>query len=333
MRQIAAFSLALLLLTGCGAGPAEEKPAGTDSIGTEPAAAPAVATEAEVRALYASYEDRYREILEITPWEGDFLVRFGEDSYPARFDWVYGATGVRRPLAFDYEGVAEYEITGAAAVRFLTDGVSSIDGYRSFPYWASADLSGTYDENGQAQDYSPHQWPPSAGTETYWAPVDEAHSFGMFGRREAVASAQVEISGVALSFAPLADGSDFVAAFCAPPFTDVAYNAAGRRLTITCHDTFLDSGELTPDVAEAGYDAAWLRENTSLYPEDFPAGSLSGSCPLIESAAIAQAGDDAVVTLTLAQGKGDLTYTVEEGYQGPADTGPYFRVKLRADSD
>jgi len=39
-----------------------------------------------------------------------------------------------------------------------------------------------------------------------------------------------------------------------------------------------------------------------------------------------------VVTLVLMAADDPLFYTVEEGYQGPADTGPYFRLKLRAGS-
>ncbi|SFP05425.1 hypothetical protein SAMN05216343_102159 [Oscillibacter sp. PC13] len=333
MKCVTALLASLLLLTSCSAPPEAASSLGAAQKSNGAAVQAAVTSEEEVRALYAADTNSYRAVQSVTPYEGDFLVCLGDNGYPTRFDWVYGATGIRRPLAFDYEGVVQVEILDTASIQALTDGVSTINGYRSFPHWVYADLSGLYDGTGQTgTDYDPYAWPPTAYTEPYWAAVTEPHSFGMFGRREAVSFAQVECSGFALSFAPLADGSDFSSAFCAPPGTDIAYDALSRTLTVTCRDTFLDSGELDPAMAEAGYTAEWLQENNSLYPEDFPSGSLAGSCPLVESAAIAQVGNDAVVTLVLMATDDPLFYTVEEGYQGPADTGPYFRLKLRAGS-
>ena len=136
-----------------------------------------------------------------------------------------------------------------------------------------------------------------------------------------------------VAFAPLADGSDFVAAYCEIPYTEVALSEDGMTLTVTMHDTFLSSGALSKDV-----DLDFLKEYGSLYPESFPAGELAGSCTLIENADLRQDGNNAVLTVTLADGPihgrnfgdGYYRFTAETGYTGIADTGPYLRVTLNA---
>ena len=49
----------------------------------------------------------------------------------------------------------------------------------------------------------------------------------------------------------------------------------------------------------------------------------------MESSYVVQSGDDAVVMLVLAECEEPVQYTVETGYEGPADTAPYLRLKLR----
>ena len=107
-------------------------------------------------------------------------------------------------------------------------------------------------------------------------------------------------------------------------------------LTVTMHDTFLSSGTLSKDV-----DPDFLKEYGSLYPESFPAGELAGSCTLIENADLRQDGNNAVLTVTLADGPihgrnfgdGYYRFTAETGYTGIADTGPYLRVTLNATTE
>ena len=159
---------------------------------------------------------------------------------------------------------------------------------------------------------------------------------GMQGRREAIRSAQVDAGGLTVAFAPLADGSDFVAAYCEIPYTEVALSEDGMTLTVTMHDTFLSSGTLSKDV-----DPDFLKEYGSLYPESFPAGELAGSCTLIENADLRQDGNNAVLTVTLADGPihgrnfgdGYYRFTAETGYTGIADIGPYLRVTLNATNE
>ena len=158
---------------------------------------------------------------------------------------------------------------------------------------------------------------------------------GMQGRREAVRSAQVDAGGVTVAFAPLADGSDFVAAYCEIPYTLVSLPENGNVLSITFYDTFLDSGKLADGVT-----TDYLHSYGSLYPEDFPAGELAGSCVLIKKAEIAQEGNNVVLTLTLdtdrlsedpLKGEDDayFLFTADTSHTGIADNGPYFRLQLR----
>ena len=106
-------------------------------------------------------------------------------------------------------------------------------------------------------------------------------------------------------------------------------------LSITFYDTFLDSGKLAESVT-----TDYLHSYGSLYPEDFPAGELTGSCVLIQKAEIAQEGNNVVLTLTLdtdrlpesplkGDGNSYFLFTAGTDYTGIADNGPYFRLQLR----
>lgn len=193
-----------------------------------------------------------------------------------------------------------------------------------------------YDEQGRDRGYDPYVSPGIGSSEIYWAGAGERYSMGMQGRREAIRSAQIDAGGLTVAFAPLADGSDFVAAYCEIPYTEVALSEDGMTLTVTMHDTFLSSGTLSKDV-----DPDFLKEYGSLYPENFPAGELAGSCTLIENADLRQDGNNAVLTVTLADGPihgrnfgdGYYRFTAETGYTGIADIGPYLRVTLNATNE
>lgn len=320
-KQVLCALLAALTLCGC-----SQKPAPSAGGSAPASSAPAeeertpVTTEAEVRALYGA---EATSIVSVTPYEGDFLVRM--DFAGPVLDWVYGKSGVRRELMLLTEGITSVEICAAGYVNVLTDGVSIHNGHRSFPHYETASILNRYNEYGDALPYGDGHSDVD-GRQTYWAPITEAHSLGMEGRREALSGAQLEVSGLSLSFGPLADGSDFASAYCWVPDTEISYDERNRTLTVTCHVTYLDSGELNK---ESGVDEAYLRENGSIYPADFPEGPLAGRCRLVESSYVTQSGDDAVILLVLAECEEQVQYTVETGYEGPADTAPYLRLKLR----
>ena len=249
-------------------------------------------------------------------------------------DWVYGQSGIRRRLLFLYEPLLNCNIKGQASIEVVTGGPNSINGVPGFPHVENVSLNLVYDEQGMPLDYDPYASGGVNGSETYWANAGESYSMSMAGRREAVRSAQIDAGGVTVAFAPLADGSDFTAAYCEIPYTEVSLPENGNVLFVTFHDTFLDSGELADGVT-----GEFLHSYGSLYPEDFPAGELSGSCVLIQKAEIAQEGSNVVLTLTLdtdrlsedplGNGDGYFQFTAGTGCTGVADNGPYFRLQLR----
>lgn len=345
MKNLLSLTLAVLLLlslTACGEAPAQGSGSAGASADSSQAAPPAaepgpVTTEEEVRALYAAdYEadPTYPAIQSVEAYQGDFLVTLGTDS--VCLDWVYGQSGLRRRMLCLSEQLLQCEITGVASVKVVTGGPNIFNGVPGFPHVETATLSSLYDAQGHELDYSFYSAPDIGGSGTYWANAGESYPMGMAERREAVRSAQIDAGGLTVAFAPLADGSDFIAAYCEIPYTEVALSQDGLTLTLTMHDTFLDSGKLADGVS-----TDFLAEYGSLYPESFPAGELTGSCALIRRAEIRQDGDNVVLTVTLdgsrahtdGLGDGYFQFTAETGYTGIADIGPYLRVRLRVTNE
>ena len=341
MKKLISLTLAALLLlnlAACGESSVSNPSgsSGDSSSSADPAQPDAfspVTTEAEVRALYG---DDASLITSIEAYQGDFLVKLGTDEDCPSLDWVYGQSGIRRRMLWLDTPLLRCEIESQATVRVVTGGPNIYNGVPGFPRVELATLCLLYDEQGRDRDYDPYVSPGTGSSETYWAGAGERYSMGMQGRREAIRSAQIDAGGLTVAFAPLADGSDFVAAYCEIPYTEVALSEDGMTLTVTMHDTFLNSGTLSKDV-----DPDFLKEYGSLYPESFPAGELAGSCTLIENADLRQDGNNAVLTVTLADGPihgrnfgdGYYRFTAETGYTGIADTGPYLRVTLNATNE
>ena len=339
MKKILSLALAALLLlslAACGEGPAPGSAASGSSYSAGSAQTEVltpVTTEDEIRALYG---DDASLITSIEAYQGDFLVKLGTDEDCPSLDWVYGQSGIRRRMLWLDEPLLQCQIESQATVRVVTGGPNTYNGVPGFPHVELATLSLLYDEQGRDRGYDPYVSPGIGSSEIYWAGAGERYSMGMQGRREAIRSAQIDAGGLTVAFAPLADGSDFVAAYCEIPYTEVGLSEDGMTLTVTMHDTFLSSGTLSKDV-----DPDFLKEYGSLYPESFPAGELVGSCTLIENADLRQDGNNAVLTVTLADGPihgrnfgdGYYRFTAETGYTGIADIGPYLRVTLNATNE
>ena len=341
MKKILSLALAALLLlslAACGDGPAPSSSGSSGDVSSSAGSSPAdvlspVTTEEEVRALYEGDEDG--AILSVEEYQGDFLVTL-DIGDATILDWVYGQSGIRRRMLWLDEPVIHCEIREQASVKVITGGPNIYNGVPGFPHVETAALGLTYDEQGRELPYDLYGSPSTTGSSTYWAGAGESYPMGMQGRREAIRSAQIDAGGLTVAFAPLADGSDFVAAYCEIPYTEVGLSEDGMTLTVTMHDTYLDCGKLGKDV-----DTTFLKDYGSLYPESFPAGELAGSCALIEKAELRQDGNNAVLTVTLAKGPihgqsfgdGYYRFTAETGYTGIADTGPYLRVTLNATNE
>ena len=327
--SLALAALLLLSLAACGEAPAPSSSASSAGSSQADALTP-VTSEAEVRALYENEGEA--AVVSIQEYQGDYLVTLEEDGGAFRLEWVYGQSGIRRQMLWLDEPILSCEIGYRASIEVVTGGPSVYDGYLSFPHVERSALDSAFDELGRELPYSPYDRAISSSG-TYWAGAGESYPMGTEGRREAIRSAQIDAEGLTVAFAPLADGSDFLAAACTVPHTEVGLSEDGLTLTVTMHDTFLDSGTLAE-----GVDTDFLREYGSLYPESFPAGALAGSCVLIEKAELRQVGNDAVLTATLdasrlhgaTLGDSAFRFTAETGYTGPGDAGVFLRIMLRA---
>ena len=296
MKKLISLAMAVLLLlnlAACGDGPAPSSSgsSGDSSSSADPAQPDAfspVTTEAEVRALYG---DDASLITSIEAYQGDFLVKLGTDEDCPSLDWVYGQSGIRRRMLWLDTPLLRCEIESQASVRVVTGGPNIYNGVPRFPRVELATLCLLYDEQGRDRGYDPYVSPSTGSSEIYWAGAGESYPMGMQGRREAIRSAQVDAGGLTVAFAPLADGSDFVAAYCEIPYTEVALSEDGMTL--------------------------------------------------IENADLRQDGNNAVLTVTLADGPihgrnfgdGYYRFTAETGYTGIADIGPYLRVTLNATNE
>lgn len=296
MKKLISLTLAALLLlnlAACGES-SVSNPSGSsgDSSSSadppQPDAFSPVTTEAEVRALYG---DDASLITSIEAYQGDFLVKLGTDEDCPSLDWVYGQSGIRRRMLWLDTPLLRCEIESQASVRVVTGGPNIYNGVPGFPRVELATLSLLYDEQGRDRGYDPYVSPGISSSEIYWAGAGERYSMGMQGRREAIRSAQIDAGGLTVAFAPLADGSDFTAAYCEIPYTEVALSEDGMTL--------------------------------------------------IENADLRQDGNNAVLTVTLADGPihgrnfgdGYYRFTAETGYTGIADIGPYLRVTLNATNE
>ena len=296
MKKLISLTLAALLLlnlAACGESSVSNPSgsSGDSSSSADPAQPDAfspVTTEAEVRALYG---DDASLITSIEAYQGDFLVKLGTDEDCPSLDWVYGQSGIRRRMLWLDTPLLRCEIESQASVRVVTGGPNIYNGVPGFPRVELATLSLLYDEQGRDRGYDPYVSPGISSSEIYWAGAGERYSMGMQDRREAIRSAQIDAGGLTVAFAPLADGSDFTAAYCEIPYTEVALSEDGMTL--------------------------------------------------IENADLRQDGNNAVLTVTLADGPihgrnfgdGYYRFTAETGYTGIADIGPYLRVTLNATNE
>ena len=90
MKRLTSFFLFLLMLTGCTT-PEEPTPAPQAEPPAVEESKPLPITEESLRAEYEAQDFAVREIV---PYEGDFLVYYGNDPYGGIFQWVYGETGL-----------------------------------------------------------------------------------------------------------------------------------------------------------------------------------------------------------------------------------------------
>ena len=339
------LSLALMLPAGCGASGAELVPEEVVSPASAEAApstpedngyprVPLPVTEEAVRAVYEAEE---RVVLEITPYENDFLVWYGFDhGYRdetsryvdnSRFEWVYGTSGLRCPLLHCDRDVTSYEIPGSGAVEVLTgQRFANVSG-NGFPVTLRARAALALGEDGEPLPY----FVDSGVQETYWAPVSEGHTVGL-ERREVLVDARLTIDSLELVFGPPADPdglSGFYAAASWIPLVEISCDESGRQMTLTCRETALTSGD-PPRCDDADLQenyTQWLLDTGTELPTSFPAGTLTGANPFLQQAEVRERGGDTLITLTLTEDAG--LYTVETGQLLRNESRPYLRLTFQ----
>lgn len=357
MKKITAALLILTLLAGCAA-PVAESPAPTTEptpIPTEavsPAPTPAATqvptetpapagtffdalpvTEEAVRAFYTGGRTTPGypiTVVEVTPYEGDFLVEYtdydieGKESWSSILDWVFGESG-RVVRLTEMETFSSYEIKGQGQVFYTTgkyDGAS----WASLPRRYNVAVPGGAWEN-LATDMSSGLY---CYQTNYGSWIDPAQSLriAMFsGRYEQLCDARIDAEGLSFSFIPSTESMEafmsFFPACTSTPGFETSVDEASGIFTLRLYNTSLKSGALTGEMAEwiGGY-----QNYEDLYPRTIPEGSLGADNLFLTGVEIHQDGSDAVISAKLTDRAG--WFTVDCGNLG-YDNIPYLRLCFR----
>ena len=294
-----------------------------------PPGEPWALTEEDLPALY---EAEGYTVTEVRGYLDDFVVEYTYGgSEPRLLDWVFGETG-RRVYLTGLDADASYQITGPGEVRFTTGGVSSSTPWKGLP--ESGTVRVLVDAYGRVPEDAVQT---TLDTVETWLDPAEPFYMGWWengrpdtesGRFEQVYDARIDADGLSFSFIPNGDSQElfegfFPAATTIPSF-ETSFDPDRRVFTLRLHNTCLESGGAETDEIEE-----WIGEGTypkSLYPYSFPAGSLGRDSHFLRDVAIAEDGEDVVVTAVLAERA--YRFTVEVSNLG-FDNIPSFRIVFR----
>lgn len=335
MKRLLTLSLMLLLLTGCAA-PAEPAPTPqpTPPAAEEPAAEepapPAEPDAAEVitaESLRAEYEAAGFIVREVVPYQGDFLVYYGDLPEGGLFQWVYTDSGLRAPLLFSGREVLNYEILSPGYIRVLEGGNNIYNSAaQAFPVYECAFASLPVSSEGDP--FSDFHSSGNVHPEPYWAPLDISHTFGWGHGQVALVDVRVTTQGVEVVFGPTADNlSGFFVAASGIPVTTPVYDEASHTLTLRFRETRLSSGARTEFISESDQ---WAYEEFAALcqlPTVFPAGTVAGSNEFISSVEVREDGEDTLLILTLTEAA--QQYTAETGQLLGNESRPYLQLSLR----
>ena len=328
-RRVLPALLLTLLLCGCAA----RTPADTQTSPPPEESAPAAeydfavlpVRKDSIRTLYS--QEGY-EVRKITPYEGDYLVEYGDENDPdfSLLAWVFGQTGRRVQLA----GMSQFtacEIIGPGEVHYTTTGQDAGTPWNGLPQEATVRVLG--DETGKLV---PEWTDVETSYETVWLDPAQPLFIGateegpVYAQRyEQLYDARIDADGLSFSFIPNGDSMEkfqsfFPAATSIPGFS-TAFDPDSRMFTIRLYNTCLESGGTGADVDE------WLGDYPEdLYPYSFPAGSLGRDSHFLKDVTVAQDGEDVVVSAVLTDRA--WRFTVETSNLG-RDNIPSFRIVFR----
>lgn len=327
----------LLPLTACTPTAAQTTPPVPTVVATPtPTPTPERLTAEDVRA---SIEDERYRVRELTPYQGDFLAWVSDwgtgeetDGWSALY-WVFGDAGRRVWLNREItdQEISSYKITAPGTVEITVTG-ANVNVPVQGP-GGSYTVVVTVDSQGRVlSDYEEGQavvlWENQA--HGGWFPLDNPGYVSgepYFSERyEQVYEVRIGIDDLALSFIPSsAPGRfrNFFPASTSAPTSDCSFDPETRAFTIRLYNTTLKSGEASEEDLEWAGSIAPYGE---LYPRTIPEGSLGQGNHFIESATIAQDGEDAVITLTLTEAA--YAYKTDSGNMG-SDDFPYLRYSFR----
>lgn len=292
------------------------------------------------KAVRASLEDEEYHVRELTPYQGDFLAWVSEGTANEKAGgwsalyWIFGDTGRRVWLNREItdQEISDYKITTYGAVEITVTG-ANMDMPAAQGPGGSYTVVITVDSQGRVlSDYEEGQsvvlWENQA--HGGWFPLDNPGYISgesyFFDRYEQVYEVRIGIDDLALSFIPSSAPGRFRTFFPAAtsaPTSDCSFDPETRIFTIRLYNTTLKSGEASEgDLEWAGSIAPY----GGLYPRTIPEGSLGQGNHFIESASIAQDGEDAVITLTLTEAA--YAYKTDSGNMG-SDDFPYLRYSFR----
>lgn len=339
MKHLIALILMLLILSGCAAPEEPETtPPSTPPTAEEstppavegpvlPPAEPETAEVITAESLQAEYEAAGFTVREVVPYEGDFLVYYGDLPEGGLFQWVYTDSGLRAPLLFSGREVLNYEILSPGYIRVLEGGNNIYNSAaQAFPVYECAFASLPVSSEGDP--FSDFHSSGNVHPETYWAPLDISHSFGWGHGQVALVDVRVTTQGIEAVFGPTADNlSGFFVAASGIPVTTPIYDEASHTLTLRFRETTLSSGARTEFSSESDQ---WAYEEFAALcqlPTAFPAGPVAGSNGFISSVEVREDGEDTLLILTLTEAA--QQYTAETGQLLGNESRPYLQLSLR----
>lgn len=333
MKRIIPLILSLLLLCGCAApaGDAQEQDPPPTQDAQQEASTPYPSkfetlpvTKDAITALYESEAFYQRTVEEITPYEGDFLVRYANLAGHSAWDWIYGETGRIVNMISANEEIADVSAIRPGHLRVTTTGVSNITAQKTLPRTYEVVALGTedgltYSKNGETVNIVESALPTrlSVSEKAIVGYVDGNGKPNPGERYTQLYDARMDVDGLSFSFIPSGVPERYLSFFSSTPNPacyETSFDEESRLFTIRLYNTCLESGEGN----DLGKDVGTVDESYGFsYPYSFPAGSLGRDNRFVKGVSLTQDGEDLIVLMTLTEHAAFYTVEGELRSEGP----------------